>query len=59
MNTDDRNKTLGFNDYKDPAYDPNAYLKAYDPDKWGKKRRQAPRKTPDSDRKKPEGTGRG
>lgn len=52
MNTDDRNKTLGFNDYKDPAYDPNAYLKAYDPDKWGKKRRQAPRKTPDSDRKK-------
>ncbi len=36
MNTDDRNKTLGFNDYKDPAYDPNAYLKAYDPDKWGK-----------------------
>ncbi|QWQ29139.1 pectate lyase [Bacillus sp. JNUCC-22] len=37
MNTDDRNKTLGFNDYKDPAYDPNAYLKAYDPDKWGKK----------------------
>lgn len=37
MNTNDNNKTLGFNDYKDPAYDLNAYLKAYDPAKWGKK----------------------
>lgn len=52
MNTDDRNKTLGFNDYKDPAYDLNAYLKAYDPDKWGKKAPSGTRKTPDSDLKK-------
>lgn len=37
MNVDDNNRTLGFNDYKDAAYDLNAYLKAYDPSKWGKK----------------------
>lgn len=58
MNTDDRNKTLGFNDYKDPAYDLNAYLKAYDPDKWGKKRRQAPGRRQTAISKKPESTGR-
>ena len=57
MNTDDRNKTLGFNDYKDPAYDLNAYLKAYDPDKWGK---SAVRHQEDARQRsqKPESTGR-
>ncbi|MGY5485682.1 pectate lyase family protein [Paenibacillus sp. ALE2] len=36
-NVDDNNKALGLNDYKDPKYDFNAYLKAYDPSTWGKK----------------------
>ncbi|KAF6686928.1 pectate lyase, partial [Bacillus sp. EKM501B] len=36
-NVDDNNKALGLNDYKDPKYDFNAYLQAYDPSTWGKK----------------------
>ncbi|MCC3378793.1 polysaccharide lyase family 1 protein [Paenibacillus farraposensis] len=36
-NVDDNNKPLGLNDYKDPKYDFDAYLKAYDPSTWGKK----------------------
>jgi pectate lyase len=37
LNVDDANKPLGFNDYRDPAFDFEAYLKAYDPATWGKK----------------------
>lgn len=37
MNVDDNLKPLGLNDYKDPEYDLNKYLKAYDPSTWGKR----------------------
>jgi len=37
LSVDDANKPLGFNDYRDPAFDFEAYLKAYDPAIWGKK----------------------
>ncbi|MEC1550697.1 pectate lyase [Bacillus rugosus] len=37
MNVDDNLKPLGLNDYKDPEYDLDKYLKAYDPSTWGKK----------------------
>ncbi len=37
MNVDDNLKSLGLNDYKDPEYDLDKYLKAYDPSTWGKK----------------------
>ncbi|MEK5097128.1 pectate lyase family protein [Bacillus sp. FSL W8-0848] len=37
LNVDDENKSLGYDDYRDPEYSLEKYLKAYDPDKWGKK----------------------
>jgi pectate lyase len=37
LSVDDANKPLGFNDYRDPAFDFEAYLRAYDPATWGKK----------------------
>jgi pectate lyase len=37
LSVDDANKPLAFNDYRDPAFDFEAYLKAYDPAIWGKK----------------------
>nr|AGS49221.1 PelB [uncultured bacterium] len=37
MNMDDTLKPLGPNDYQDPEYDLDKYLKAYDPSTWGKK----------------------
>ncbi|MCY7854626.1 pectate lyase [Bacillus spizizenii] len=37
MNVDDNLKPLGLNDYKDPEYELDKYLKAYDPSTWGKK----------------------
>ncbi|MBY4605785.1 MULTISPECIES: pectate lyase family protein [Bacillus] len=37
MNVDGNLKPLGLNDYKDPEYDLDKYLKAYDPSTWGKK----------------------
>ncbi|MDR4434849.1 pectate lyase [Bacillus tequilensis] len=37
MNVDDDLKPLGLNDYKDPEYELDKYLKAYDPGTWGKK----------------------
>lgn len=37
MNVDDNLKPLYLNDYKDPEYDLDKYLKAYDPSTWGKK----------------------
>ncbi|MCS7460269.1 pectate lyase [Paenibacillus doosanensis] len=35
MNVDDNNNAMGLNEYKDSAYDFNAYLAAYDPAVWG------------------------
>lgn len=35
FNVDDNNNPLGYNDYKDPNYDFNTYLAAYDPSVWG------------------------
>lgn len=37
LNVDDKLKKLGLNDYKDPKYDFDKYLKQYDPKTWGKK----------------------
>ncbi|KAF1679059.1 MULTISPECIES: pectate lyase family protein [Bacillus] len=37
MNVDDDLKPLDLNDYKDPEYELDKYLKAYDPSTWGKK----------------------
>uniref|UniRef100_UPI00098B036B pectate lyase family protein n=2 Tax=Bacillus sonorensis TaxID=119858 RepID=UPI00098B036B len=37
LSVDDQNKPLGYDDYKDPDYSIEEYLKAYDPKKWGKK----------------------
>jgi pectate lyase len=37
LSVDEANKPLVFNDYRDPAFDFEAYLKAYDPATWGKK----------------------
>ena len=37
LSVDDDNNPLGYEDYKDPEYSIEAYLKAYDPKKWGKK----------------------
>ncbi|MFT4401848.1 pectate lyase [Bacillus sp. SW14] len=37
MNVDDNLKPLDADDYADPEYDLNKYLKAYDPSTWGKK----------------------
>ena len=37
LSVDDANRPLGFSDYRDPAFDFEAYLKAYDPAVWGKK----------------------
>ena len=36
MNVDNDDNPVGFDYYKDPAYDFNAYLAAYDPAVWGK-----------------------
>lgn len=37
LSVDDQNKPLGYEEYRDPAYTIEAYLKAYDPATWGKK----------------------
>lgn len=42
LSVDDANKPLGFSDYRDPAFDFEAYLKAYDPAVWGKKKLEGP-----------------
>jgi len=36
LSTDANGKTLGFEDYRDPAFDPAAFAAAYDPAVWGK-----------------------
>ena len=42
LSVDDANRPLGFDDYRDPAFDFEAYLKAYDPAVWGKKPLEGP-----------------
>lgn len=37
LSTDANGKSLGYDDYRDAAYDQQAYLSAYDPVSWGKK----------------------
>ncbi|WP_134685834.1 pectate lyase family protein [Brevibacillus migulae] len=37
LSVDDQNRPLGYNEYRDPAYTIEEYLKAYDPKTWGKK----------------------
>ena len=37
LSTDDAGKPLGMEDYRDPAFDPAAFLSAFDPAVWGKK----------------------
>jgi len=37
LSVDDAGKPLGYEDYRDPAFDLAAYLKAYDPATWGRK----------------------
>ncbi|WP_404328118.1 pectinesterase family protein [Mesobacillus maritimus] len=36
MNVDENNKPVGMEFYKDPAYDFEKYLEAYNPDSWGR-----------------------
>lgn len=42
LSVGDDNRPLGFDDYRDPAFDFEAYLKAYDPAVWGKKPLEGP-----------------
>ncbi|WP_119157374.1 pectate lyase family protein [Caldimonas tepidiphila] len=42
LSVDDANRPLGYADYRDPAFDFDAYLKAYDPATWGKKPVEGP-----------------
>lgn len=42
LSVSDDNRPLGFDDYRDPAFDFEAYLKAYDPATWGKKPLEGP-----------------
>lgn len=37
LSTDAQGRSLGFEDYRDPAFDPKAFALAYDPATWGKK----------------------
>ena len=37
LSTDDAGKPLGMEDYRDPAFDPAAFLAVFDPAVWGKK----------------------
>lgn len=37
LSVDDANRPLGYADYRDPAFDFEAYLRTYDPATWGKK----------------------
>lgn len=42
LSVDDAGKPLGYADYRDPAFDLEAYLKAYDPATWGRKPLEGP-----------------
>ena len=37
LSTDAQGRALGYADYRDPAFDPQAFLAAFDPAVWGKK----------------------
>ncbi len=42
LSVDDANKPLGEADYRDPAFDFEAFLRTYDPQAWGKKPVEGP-----------------
>ncbi|MED5621863.1 pectinesterase family protein [Ideonella sp. BN130291] len=42
LSTDDAGRSLGAEDYRDPAFDFEAYLRAYDPAVWGRKPPEGP-----------------
>jgi pectate lyase len=42
LSTDDAGRPLGYEDYRDPAFDFEAYLRAYDPAVWGRKPLEGP-----------------
>lgn len=42
LSVDDANKPLGEADYRDPAFDLEAFLRTYDPQVWGKKPAEGP-----------------
>ena len=42
LSVDDANKPLGEADYRDPAFDFEAFLRAYDPQTWGRKPVEGP-----------------
>jgi pectate lyase len=42
LGVDDANRPLGYDDYRDPAFDFEAYLTAYDPAAWGRKPPEGP-----------------
>ena len=42
LSTDANGKSLGFDDYRDPAYDAAAFATAYDPKVWGSKPLEGP-----------------
>ena len=42
LSSDDQGKPLGYEDYRDPAFDFEAYLRAYDPKTWGRKPPEGP-----------------
>ena len=37
LSVDDAGRSLGYDDYRDPAFDVDAFVRAYDPATWGKK----------------------
>ncbi|MDI4634103.1 hypothetical protein J7U46_13680 [Pelomonas sp. V22] len=42
LSSDDRGRPLSYEDYRDPEFDFEAYLRAYDPKTWGKKPLEGP-----------------
>jgi pectate lyase/pectin methylesterase-like acyl-CoA thioesterase len=42
LSTDDAGRPQGYEDYRDPAFDFEAYLRAYDPAVWGRKPLEGP-----------------
>ncbi len=42
LSVDDTGRSLGFDDYRDPAFDPGAFEAAYAPATWGRKKPEGP-----------------
>ncbi|MDM4767289.1 pectinesterase family protein [Pelomonas sp. SE-A7] len=42
LSSDDQGRPLGYEDFRDPAFDFEAYLRDYDPKTWGKKPLEGP-----------------